>query len=576
MMICAGCNNVNQSAFYTVKAKEGNIVCLFENHWYFTDDFEFYAHIVEFRADGTVYYLAAYDSFAGIQSVGRVEESVGKYEFVDEQYLITSHAAKEYGWNCSADEYKAEKDGAFLTLRGTGSEIIAYTIPTLQSTVISTTGYSTSYTPADSYETQELELTLVPFTHSAISINLILAFTGLGLITCLCLWWHFYTRTGFILGTNPFAVKILLSLLISIACLLVSFVVNHTMLEGLGISIPLLTIVLAIGSVGLYAAAFYGVTRFSKNVAIWSKAVDSVHKATLFFAIVVLVFHLARYLLYGNIFWANGMVVARIVNQIVHYRVDLILSVAESVFLVLGLVILGNQLAKAQSVSPAISFSSTVSPISAQIVKQSITPLRILFWGELLYLFDFNFGQTTNGKGFTFDILNDSVGAILIALAVFRLGAIPVHSRYTIVMKFVQVMAVLAVLLAILSDFTIPLSPMVLFLLSPFGLMHSVAIVALCVAMQWFCAEAHLFDASWRWLVTAVLWVVIDLIPTNALRISTAWAVTLDAPFNMDVEYIDLLPLLVFAASFIFLFVSISRMRGATEAVTLQSRVSEV
>ena len=38
-------------------------------------------------------------------------------------------------------------------------------------------------------------------------------------------------------------------------------------------------------------------------------------------------------------------------------------------------------------------------------------PAELIFWGGLLCIFDITFGQTTNGRGFRCDILNDAVGA---------------------------------------------------------------------------------------------------------------------------------------------------------------------
>ena len=67
--------------------------------------------------------------------------------------------------------------------------------------------------------------------------------------------------------------------------------------------------------------------------------------------------------------------------------------------------------------------------IDESVVNQAITPLRLIFWGGLLCIFDFHLTQTTNGHGFKFDVLSDALGSILIAVGVFRLGAIPIHDR---------------------------------------------------------------------------------------------------------------------------------------------------
>lgn len=202
-------------------------------------------------------------------------------------------------------------------------------------------------------------------------------------------------------------------------------------------------------------------------------------------------------------------------------------------------------------------------------VKQAIIPLRLIFWGGLLCIFDFTFSQTTNGRGFKFDVLNDALGTILIAVGVFQLSALPVQDRYGTVMKFVQVVSVLAVLDAIRDHFIMPLPPVVHFALNLFGLVTLAAIVAFCVAMRWFCEEAHLLEASRSWSVTTVLFVVIYLVPLGLLYVLTAVAIASGTSFNLNLGPVGLLLLPVFAIPLIHLFVSTSRMKRAAEAVAV-------
>lgn len=200
-------------------------------------------------------------------------------------------------------------------------------------------------------------------------------------------------------------------------------------------------------------------------------------------------------------------------------------------------------------------------------VKQAITPLRMIFWGGLLCIFDFNFSQTTNGRGFKFDILNDALGAILIAVGVFRLSAAPVHSRYATVMKFVQVVSVLAVLDATRDHFIMPMPQAVYFILNLFGLVTLVAIVTFCVAMRWFCEEANLLEASRSWSVTTALFAIIYLLPLGLLYIITALTIVTGKSFNINLGPAGLLLLPVFAIPLIHLFVSTSRVKRDAETV---------
>lgn len=200
-------------------------------------------------------------------------------------------------------------------------------------------------------------------------------------------------------------------------------------------------------------------------------------------------------------------------------------------------------------------------------VKQAVTPLRLIFWGGLLCIFDFTFSQTTNGQGFKFDILNDAVGTILIAVGVFRLAEIPVHSRYATVMKFLRVVSVLAVLEAILDHFIISLPLAFYFALNLFGLVTLAAIVAFCVAMRWFCVAAHLGQAARSWNVTTALFVVIYVIPLGLFYLAAAAAIVTGKSFNIDLGPAGLILLPVFAIPLVHLFISTSRMKRGAETL---------
>jgi hypothetical protein len=96
--------------------------------------------------------------------------------------------------------------------------------------------------------------------------------------------------------------------------------------------------------------------------------------------------------------------------------------------------------------------------MNLQSIKEAITPLRMIFWGGLLCILDITLNfKTTEGWGFKCDILDDTVGMILITVGVFRLRAIPVHQRYATLMKFVQILSVLNLLDSIRAHFVVPL-----------------------------------------------------------------------------------------------------------------------
>ena len=205
----------------------------------------------------------------------------------------------------------------------------------------------------------------------------------------------------------------------------------------------------------------------------------------------------------------------------------------------------------------------------AGAVKQAITPLRLIFWGGLLCLFDLNFSQTTNGRGFKFDLLNDAVGAVLIAVGVSRLSAAPVPGRYPTAMTFVLVVSILAVLNTVRAHVILPLPPAVQVLVSLFGLVTMAALVSFCVAMRWFCETARLPGAARSWAVTTGLFVVIYLVPLGLFYVVSAGATAVGKSFHFNLGPAGLLVLPVFAIPLVHFFVSTSRMRRAAEAVAV-------
>jgi hypothetical protein len=215
----------------------------------------------------------------------------------------------------------------------------------------------------------------------------------------------------------------------------------------------------------------------------------------------------------------------------------------------------------------AVSGSFSGISMNVQAIKQSITPLRMIFWGGLLCIFDITVSETRNGEGFRFDILNDAVGTILITIGVFRLSAIYVHDRYAAIMKFVRVVSVLSVLEAIREHFVMPLHPAISFALLILSMVTLAAIVTFCIAMRWFCEEALLPQAAGSWSVTTILFLVIYVIPLGLFYIAGAIAIVTNTSFNINLGPAGLALLVVFAIPIFHLFISTSRMKREAEMI---------
>lgn len=204
--------------------------------------------------------------------------------------------------------------------------------------------------------------------------------------------------------------------------------------------------------------------------------------------------------------------------------------------------------------------------IDEHVVNQAITPLRLIFWGGLLCIFDFNLSQTFNGNGFKFDVLSDAVGTILIAAGVFRLSALPIHDQYKSKMKFVKVVAVIAVVDALQDHFIPPLLPLGYLAFNLFGVLNLAAIIVFCVAMRWFCEETRLLEASQSWGSTTLLFALIYVAPLGLLYLIGTLNMAQATSANFDFGPLAILALPLFAVPLIHLFMSTSRMKRAAAA----------
>ena len=198
-------------------------------------------------------------------------------------------------------------------------------------------------------------------------------------------------------------------------------------------------------------------------------------------------------------------------------------------------------------------------------IRDAITPLRLIFWGGLLWIFDLKFASTTNGEGFQFDVLNDTLATVLIAVGVFRLARLPCDGRCAAFMRFVKVVIVLSVVETAQAHFVGPRPEPVSFALTLLSLCQLAATVMFCAAMRRLCAQWALARAARSWRVTLILFVAIYAVPLGLFYLASLYAIATGESFNLQVGPFALLLLPVFAAPLVHLFVSTSRMRREIE-----------
>jgi hypothetical protein len=204
--------------------------------------------------------------------------------------------------------------------------------------------------------------------------------------------------------------------------------------------------------------------------------------------------------------------------------------------------------------------------LSWQHVHAAVTPLRLIFWGGLLWIFDVSFSSTVNGEGWRFDLLNDTLGAILITIGVFRLAAAPVGGRFRAVMTFVKVVAVASVVETALKHLVFAHPAPLAFALGALSLAQLAATILFCLAMRWFCDAAAIPPVARSWRVTFLLFATIYALPLGLLYLASLFALMTGGTFHLNLGVGGLLLLPVFAVPLVHLFVSTSRMKRAADS----------
>jgi len=140
--------------------------------------------------------------------------------------------------------------------------------------------------------------------------------------------------------------------------------------------------------------------------------------------------------------------------------------------------------------------------LSRRDVRAAAGALRLIFWGVVLHLFDW-LPPGLQGERVRVDVLNDAPGAALIAAGVFRLGRLRVHNpwndHYGSVMKFLKLMAVLALIEAGAGHVVLPTSAALAVFPSVVRLAQVAGVFLLCMAVRWLCRAAGLRRSARLW-----------------------------------------------------------------------------
>ncbi len=203
--------------------------------------------------------------------------------------------------------------------------------------------------------------------------------------------------------------------------------------------------------------------------------------------------------------------------------------------------------------------------LSWDYVNAAIRPLRFIFWGGILWIFDLTFSTTTGGTGFRCDLLDDTLATILIAVGVFRLARTPIPGKYATVMAFIKGVALASIAETALKHFIFPHPAPLEILLLVLGICQLTATLLFCLAMKWFCRTAGLLKVAASWNVTLLLFCAVYLLPLGLFYLAGLIVILAHGSFNIDLGPAGLLLLPVFAVPLIHLFISTSRLRRTAE-----------
>ena len=189
-----------------------------------------------------------------------------------------------------------------------------------------------------------------------------------------------------------------------------------------------------------------------------------------------------------------------------------------------------------------------------EIVRDAVLPLRLVFWGGLICVLDFKINN--------FDLLNDVVGIILIAVGVFRLSAITVSERYTSWMGYVKIVAAVSVAETLYLQLPISTPGPISALLQLLGIAQLACIIVFCMAMRLFSEVCKLEQAKSSWRTSTILFACIYAVPLGLLYLTAFVAVVAGESFHLDLGIGGLLLIPVFFIPLIHLFISTSCMKN--------------
>ena len=198
-------------------------------------------------------------------------------------------------------------------------------------------------------------------------------------------------------------------------------------------------------------------------------------------------------------------------------------------------------------------------------VLSAIWPLRLVFLGGLLCTMDY---VALRGRHWQFDLLNDVLGMVLIAVGVSRLARLPVHppwsDHYGAAMRWARAVALIGVAEASMGHVVFAHPPLLDIALAGFRIVQLGTMLLFCVSMRWLCARAELPAARRQWDIATGFFVVLWLIPLGVMFYTEFLTLMAGRPAVRDLGAARYALQAVLAVPFVSLYLATSRL--TTEA----------
>jgi len=182
-----------------------------------------------------------------------------------------------------------------------------------------------------------------------------------------------------------------------------------------------------------------------------------------------------------------------------------------------------------------------LDPRSAPGPRSVVAASRALLFiaaGVALQIFDVTWSLTTNGAGWRFDALSDTLGMFLIFGAVVGLSKLKVDGRYKGLMRFVLAATVIELVSAVASHVVIPVPEethwLALLLAVARLLLITSAMVAFGLALDRLYASSDLPKARASWRVVMIVGALIWIAPNLLVLVTSLVVSATGSDFTLD------------------------------------------